>query len=218
MRTGLNAMVAVVVASALVVAPETLRATAQVPDRIEIDGKPYALLVNPLEDYFDRHPERRPSSPARSSSNWRGYVATFAIVNDQLVVANVHVTLGTGERRSVLAEVFPGDARPVVKWFTGNLVVGDGEVVRYVHMGYGSEYERYIVVTVKAGAAAKPRRLSHAEFGAFRRTQFEAYQRTDEYQKQLKEARRSDPRLDVAQFERFMFDFSSADYVTRVIE
>jgi hypothetical protein len=195
-------------------------ATPQMPDVIEIAGASYSLLVNPLEGYFAKHPTRRPTAGAQMSGNWRGYVAHFAVAGSALVVTDVRVLTEpqAGRFRSVLADVFGADRRPVATWFTGNLVVGDGTIVRDVYMGYGSEYERYIVVEVKAGVAAQPRRLGRSEFATFRQAQFEAYKRTDEYRRRLDEASRDDSRLDVAQFERFMFDFASADYVTRIFE
>ena len=218
--TRLTAMLAAVVVAALVVAPETLRATAQVPDRIAIDGKEYPLVVNPLEGYFADHPDRRPSSPAQTSSNWRGYIAHFAIAAGELVVTDVRVlTEGppTGTR-SAMAEVFPGTARPVAAWFTGHLVVPDGEVVRYVHMGYGSEYARYILVRVKAGVADVPRRVSREVFAEFRQSQFEAYKKTAEYRAALKDLSRSAAAGSPAEIDRFLFDFATADYLTRVFE
>lgn len=219
-RRRLAATLATVATCALTIGLGTLHATPQMPDVIEIDGASYSLLVNPLEGYFARHPRRRPTAGARVSGNWRGYVAHFAVAGSALVVTDVRVLTDpqTGRFRSVLADVFGADRRPVATWFTGNLVVGDGTIVRDVYMGYGSEYERYIVVAVKAGVADEPRRLGRSEFAAFRRAQFEAYKQTAEYRKRLAEASRDDPRLDVAQFERFMYDFAGADYVTRVVE
>lgn len=35
-------------------------ATGQVPDRIIINNKEYKLLNNPLEKYFDEHPDEHP--------------------------------------------------------------------------------------------------------------------------------------------------------------
>jgi len=218
MRRRLARSLGTVASCVLTVGLGTLGATPQIPDVIEIGGQSYSLIVNPLEGYFAQHPKRRPTAGAAISGNWRGYVAHFAVAEGALIVTDVRVLTDArdGRFRSVLADVFGAGSRPVATWFTGNLVVGAGEIVRYVHMGYASEYERYIVIEVKAGAAAQPRSLSSSEFATFRRTQFEAYKRTDDYRKRLEAASRDDPRLDVAEFERFMFDFASADYVTRV--
>ena len=53
--------------------------------------------------------------------------------------------------KSVLKALFGDDASRVATWFTGHLIVPTGEIVNYVHMGYGSTYSSYIVVTVVPG-------------------------------------------------------------------
>jgi hypothetical protein len=46
----------------------------------------------------------------------------------------------SSDYRSMMAQVFPDSTRVAATWFTGNLIVPDGERVTYVHMGYGSQY------------------------------------------------------------------------------
>ena len=53
---------------------------------VTLDGKEYALLVNPLEVYISQNPQRRPKATMISSGNWRGYVAHFAVVGREFVV------------------------------------------------------------------------------------------------------------------------------------
>lgn len=36
-------------------------------------------------------------------------------------------------------------------WFSGELRIPDGKMIKYVHMGYGSAYEREIILKVEAG-------------------------------------------------------------------
>lgn len=39
--------------------------------------------------------------------------------------------------------------RVFAHWYTGQLRIPDGEQIEYMHMGFGSQYERDILVTVR---------------------------------------------------------------------
>lgn len=60
--------------------------TAQYPDKIFYNNKEYSLLTNPLEKYFERNEDKRPKGGVTSSALWRGYVATFEIIENELFV------------------------------------------------------------------------------------------------------------------------------------
>lgn len=67
-----------------------LCATGQVSDRIRIGGKEFPLLANPLEDYYAGEREGdRPNFPSPSTSNWRGYVATWEIRDGSLYMVGI---------------------------------------------------------------------------------------------------------------------------------
>ena len=57
-------------------------ATAQYPDKIIYNGKEYDLHSNPLEEYFQKNPDKKPKATMISTALWRGYVATFEIKNN----------------------------------------------------------------------------------------------------------------------------------------
>lgn len=45
-----------------------LKATSQQPDLIIYDGKQHNLITNPLEDYFEKNPEKLPLGGVKLSS------------------------------------------------------------------------------------------------------------------------------------------------------
>ena len=198
-----------------------IRETAQQPDVIALDGKEYALLVNPLEVYLAQNPQRRPRASMMSSANWRGHVAHFAVVDRDLVVSDVRVDTGmVGDQlgaRSALSEVLPGSARVVATWFTGNLIIPDGVMTSYVHMGYGSQYERYIVIQVAAGVVGARRQLNLDDFAALRKAQFDAFKQTPEYREAFAKASREVPTQSAADTELFLFHYTVADYMARIV-
>jgi len=142
-------------------------ATGQEPDRIIYQNQERMLFSNPLEDYY-ANGRKRPNYMIEpfttSTGNWRGYVATWQIDGENLFLIKVDSWLCNGAtknscRQVTLNELFPnkvsGD-KVLANWFSGELRVPDGKELQYVHMGYGSTYERDLIFVVKAGKVSEP--------------------------------------------------------------
>jgi hypothetical protein len=137
-------------------------ATGQVPDKLVLNGKEFDLYSNPLEAFYPNE-KNRPLfmiGPFEMvSSNWRGYVASWAIENNALYLTGIDSWTCAGNsrkscRRVTLSRLFGKRVvagRVRADWFTGELRAPDGKQLQYVHMGYGSIYERDIIIQVKAG-------------------------------------------------------------------
>jgi hypothetical protein len=173
-------------------------ATAQEPDRLLLDGKEESLHTNPLSAWLEQHDEALPRSEYQVTSNWRGYVATWEVANDRLLLRKVEVMVrgprdaaGEGEfvPRDVARDLFPGGGDIVASWYSGALVIPRGELVNYVHMGYGSDYERYVVLSIKAGRVADRRELTHAQFRDYRQGRYAAWKKTPQYAAALEQLR-----------------------------
>jgi len=144
-------------------------ATAQAPDNLIHKGTERMLFTNPLEDYYKADAEKRPLFMIRpfamSSGNWRGYVATWEIADDKLFLTKVDSWLCEGVTQASchqvkLSELFgdkvENNGKVLAAWFTGQLRVPDGKELQYVHMGYGSTYERDLIFEVKTGNVSGP--------------------------------------------------------------
>ena len=145
-------------------------ATPQAPDILIYNGKTYALLANPLEDYYS-HNRRRPRFMIEPqtviSGAWRGYVASWEIIDETLYLTKVDSWFcgrysksrrNKGCRRVTLRELFGKrvvNGRVLASWVSDRLRVGDGKEILLVWMGYGSIYERDIFFEVEAGKILK---------------------------------------------------------------
>ncbi|HEQ72177.1 MAG TPA: hypothetical protein ENN69_06790 [Spirochaetia bacterium] len=164
--------------------------TAQEPDILVFQGKEYALHSNPLERYFNDHPEKRPEAPLRSTNLWRGYVARFELTDGKLYLTDILIQKLKDDTAqnfetvwvSVLADVFPGQKQVLLDWYTGILVCPYGKLVNYVHMGYGSTYEYYKLFEITTGGLTGEKDMGYEAYLEFRKRQFEAFQETEEYQ------------------------------------
>jgi hypothetical protein len=151
-----------------------------------------------------------------SSALWRGYVGTWEIVADSLVLRKIEIEERIEGRdgwrwRDVTAKYFPGSPLQVT-WYSGTLIIPRGEVVDYVHMGYGSTYERYTLITIKAGHLERRRDMSLDEFTAYRRAKFNQFKATGAYKQKLEDAMRTFQ--EEAEAEEFLFQFYSELYLS----
>lgn len=136
--------------------------TAQIAERLIYDGQEHALLSNPLTSYFEQGGVK-PDFRATSTANWRGYVGTWEVLGDRLYLVSLKGWLRGGEEVN-LETVFPGfPERVFAHWFTGQLRIPQGRQLQYVHMGYGSTYERDVMLSVRHGVLLQKDVVTHGE-------------------------------------------------------
>ncbi|MDR1251050.1 MAG: hypothetical protein LBK62_02675 [Treponema sp.] len=142
--------------------------------------------MNPMETYFNKFPEKRPPMP--HTALWRGYVATFEIIQNELWVIDIEkyeseIIDGKYSSKyvSIINQCLDGKDRMKVDWFNGLLVLPQGELVDYVHMGYGSTYEYYTLIEIENGNYLREFNLNNEQYTKYRNAQYEIYKRTEEY-------------------------------------
>jgi hypothetical protein len=75
-----------------------------------------------------------------STACWRRYRGTWEIIDDRLYLMHVAGKFEVTGQLPLLAD-----------WFTGVLRVAVGEMLHYVHMGFGSMYAREIHIRIEHG-------------------------------------------------------------------
>ena len=199
--------------------------TGQTGDVLRWKGKAYSLFSNPLERYLDTHPDVRPRGDVISTANWRGYVATWEVREQKLFLTNVEVEIARKdgakdrletERRSVLESLFPGQHTVLAEWYTGHLIVPDGKLIRYVHMGYASLYKKYIAFRVERGTVVRQWTLDAASYSTFRAQQFARYKQTEAYRASVKDLQKEGDTLE--RIDAFLFDVAVEEYMSRIFD
>ncbi len=108
------------------------------------------MCTNPLGDYGALGGEL-PKFSSNCTALWRGYVGTWEIVSDRLYLIELHGELKSGED-ATLETVFPGYGdRVFAHWYSGIIRLPQGKMLEYVHMGYGSTYERDLLLEFEKG-------------------------------------------------------------------
>ena len=138
--------------------------TAQSPERIVYMGKRLSMCTEPLEDYFSKG-GIRPNLRRSSTALWRRYIGSWEIVDDRLYLTDLDGWLEDGTRVTA-GMIFPGFPDKVfAQWYSGQLRIPEGELLKYVHMGYGSTYERDLLLEVRDGVVIETS-LRHNEVEA----------------------------------------------------
>ncbi|SHJ58591.1 hypothetical protein SAMN04487911_12610 [Arenibacter nanhaiticus] len=98
--------------------------THQVADKLKYNGSVYSINEDLLEKYFIEFPEKIPEFEVISSALWKGYLAEYEIIEDQLLIKKLKV-MASGElkMRSVLQDVFPKNKK--MDWFSGLIRIDD---------------------------------------------------------------------------------------------
>jgi hypothetical protein len=192
--------------------------TAQIPDILIYQGKKYNLNSNPLEPFFEQYPDKRPQE-GFSTALWRGYIAIFEFIDNKLYAVDISViaskdSLGKyiSYRKSIMNQVFPGQDKVLIDWFSGLLVVPYGRLKHYVHMGYASIYSKYLLIELDKGLYIQERRFEGKEYDKFRHQQFLAFKQTEEYKKifdELSKQENSSPEFLDSFIEIYVIDYTT---------
>lgn len=215
----MKALKTILLLSALFFFPLSVFSTAQKPDKIIYQGKVYSLHTNPLEFFFKIYPEKRPQNGSISTNLWRGYVATFEIIDSVLYLKDIEIETYVKKKRtwkSVLKEVFPDSDRVKIDWIEGLLVIPYGKLKNYVHMGYASEYSNYILLEIDKGHLKKEMEFDSEQYSKFRKKQFEAFRKSSEYEEKKRLLREQNSRMTDEFIDSFLQDFV-IDYITKIL-
>jgi len=130
--------------------------TAQIAERLRYKGEDVAMCTNPLDDYFAKTGVS-PHFVPNCSALWRGYVGRWEIVDDRLYLIGLDGTLEGGAKASI-ETIFPGfEDRVFAHWYSGTIRIPQGKELEYVHMGYGSTFERDLFLDVDRGVVVATR-------------------------------------------------------------
>jgi len=205
---------------AMAIAP-AVKATAQASDLLIVGGKEFSLNTNPLETQLQKKQWRPPENAVITSANWRGYLATWEIKDGRLFLKDVTIGVSDSKnrrdyvRKSITQELYPGATEVFADWYTGALIVPDGKMTRYVHMGYGSSFDHYQVFRVRAGKVVEHLSMTGAEFEAYKEAKFAAFRKTDAYKKAYADFRKEAPDFSRAHAEDFIKSYFAETYLSQ---
>jgi hypothetical protein len=136
--------------------------TAQIAERLRYQGDDVAMCTNPLSDYFAMGGVN-PRFESHSTALWRGYVGSWEIIDDRLYLIGLNGTLEDGTDAS-LSTIFPEfPDRVFAHWYSGTIRIPQGKQLKYVHMGYGSTFERDLFLEIERGVVVTTKLVHNGE-------------------------------------------------------
>lgn len=130
--------------------------TAQLHEILILNGEEISMAFCPLlpetdpriveltDDEIDKY------SIIFSTACWRQYGGTWEIKDNKLYLVNLDGRFKLTGKTPIFAD-----------WFTGTLIVPQGEMLEYVHMGYGSVYEREVHIKVEKGIVTNSKTIEN---------------------------------------------------------
>jgi hypothetical protein len=201
-----------------------VNATAQQPDILVIDDTKYALYTNPLKTILLTR-EIKTKSDMVSTANWKGYTASWEIKDNNFLLNDVTVDKNSmfSKKFSVLNEIFPEKEKGffsgssnedfIADWYSGVLIVPFGNLIDYQHMGYGSTYENYLILSIKKGIVFERFELNNEAFNKYKQEKFEIFKQSEMYKKEYNKIV-NDGKLENKNIEIFLKSFYAEQYLS----
>lgn len=179
-------------------------ATAQVPDLMVIEKDTFLMHTNPLEIYLDSIGNRDfPDFTGKNSTAcWRGYQAIWRVENDSMFLETIQSCHRNEDDVDANLKKMFGDkcinGRVYATWFTGLIVLPHGKLKNHINMGYGSTYNKHLLLEINKGQFMKRLKFNYKQYEKFKSRQYELFKETAEYKKiveDLKEAGSGDQKF-----------------------
>lgn len=172
--------------------------TSQTPEKVVFLGKEYPLVSSPsnpyfpLEDYFQKYPNKKPKPITTSTGFKRGYVGTYEIIDGQLFLVDLKIELPPDFDKgswpgwkSVFSEVFEGKQKVKVDWFDGIILLPQGQG-DFGKMDSEPNFDNYVIMEIEDGDIKFAEQFGLDHYKEFKHKQFLAFKETKEYQRLIK--------------------------------
>ena len=125
--------------------------TAQIKDILNYDSKKYFLASEPLQPFLAQH--NNITFYGYSTACIRGYLAIWEIRDKKLFLVGLHAKI-IKENKKIKVGVdylFPGKSEIFACWFNGVVRIPTGKLLKYIHLGYQSIFEKDLFLNFKDG-------------------------------------------------------------------
>jgi hypothetical protein len=136
--------------------------TAQARDRLLYNGEEFSLSTEPLKPLLDLIGYKTPTGTVVSSDCWRGYRGKWEIINEELFLIDLKGFPEENKHWTIDA-LFPNQKKVFAGWFTGEIIIPQGKMLHYEHMGYMSIFEKDLFLEFQKGKLINKREVDNTK-------------------------------------------------------
>ena len=132
--------------------------TAQVKELITYEGKNVGMKTEPLADYLANQDKIEFST--WSTACLRGYIGTWEIRNKKLFIIDLWFSEDRErdrEKKLGLSYCFTDKSKVFAEWFSGDIIIPQGKIIKWINIGYQSIFEKDLILNFKNGVLISKR-------------------------------------------------------------
>jgi hypothetical protein len=149
------------------------------PDYIRMNGDLFMISNNPMELFFEKHPEFTPKPATYLINDSKHYNAVYEIVNGQLFLVEVRYVRrnedNTHEYGNWIADIFEGKNEVLLDWFTGILLIEKSTV------NFENSVAKCRIMEIEKGGVKRLESISDHYLKKLERHLFRKYSKTTDY-------------------------------------
>lgn len=136
--------------------------TAQFKEVLIYNNKELRMCALPFSNYLYLAGIENPFV-SNCTALWRGYTGTWEILDGRLYLIKLYGYLHDGTQGN-LETFFPGfPDRVFAHWYSGTLRIPQGDIIKYVHMGFQSIYKSDLFFEIQKGILTKKYKVKNNE-------------------------------------------------------
>ena len=122
--------------------------TTQAGDILSYNGEKTTIATEPLKSYLDTRSDV--GFIFKSTGLVRGYIGTWEIKNNQLYLISL-LGFVDNNKKVDLSYLFPNKTEVFADWFSGDIRIPEGELLKKINLGYASVFEKDRILSFKEG-------------------------------------------------------------------
>ena len=122
--------------------------TIQAADILSYNGKKTTIASEPLKSYLDARSDV--GFVYKTTALVRGYIGKWEIKNKKLYLISL-VGFIKNNKQVDLNYLFPNETEVFAEWYSGDIRIPEGELLKKINLGYASVFEKDRYLSFKEG-------------------------------------------------------------------
>ena len=122
--------------------------TIQAADILSYNGKKTTIASEPLKSYLDARSDV--GFVYKTTALVRGYIGKWEIKNKKLYLISL-VGFIKNNKQVDLNYLFPNETEVFADWYSGDIRIPEGELLKKINVGYASVFKKDRFLTFKEG-------------------------------------------------------------------